>query len=605
VSGASHYRSNLRDVFFDLFEVLDIGRTTLGHGPFAGLDECTARQILEECERFVVEKMAPSFAESDRIGCRFHEGRVILPEALKRSLQAYYEADWHRLDLPERLGGVGAPPTVHWSAFELLAGAHASATYYLFSTFIGKTIDRLGTDDQRRRFVGNIVDRRWGGAMVLTEPDAGSDVGQARTRARHLAGDVWEIDGVKRFITNGDFDAAENIVHLVLARPEGHGPGTKGLSMFIVPKIWVEEDGRLGEPNGVVCTGVEKKLGIKASATCEITYGDGRPARGLLVGGVHDGIRQMFMVIEHTRMAVGVKSMSALSTAYLNALAYARVRVQGADLRRMADRAAPRIAIVGHPDVRRMLMAQKAHAEGMRALCLYAAHVQDRIEILGGRGAAEAETLDRLNDLLLPLVKGYCSERTWDLLALSLQCFGGSGYCQDFPIEQYIRDQKIDSLYEGTTHIQALDLFFRKIGRDGGRALGQLLDEVRATIQTQEGGPALEPERAALGSALKDVQGILQAMTAKAGESLYHVGLWGNRMLFALAELVIGWLLIRHAAVAMAKVEDAPEADRPFYRGKIASARYFAREVLPGLALSRRLVEDGALDLVELEDAAF
>jgi alkylation response protein AidB-like acyl-CoA dehydrogenase len=603
VSTTDHYRSNLRDTFFNLFEVLDIGRHSLGKAPFGTLDEATTRQVLETYEEFCRTRVAPSFAASDREGCtQDREGNVVLPEPLKESIRAHYEAEWHKLELPERLGGYGAPPSVIWSAFELLVGAHASCAFYLFGNFIGKIIERLGTEDQRRRYVKNIVDRHWGGAMVLTEPDAGSDVGQARTKARHVKGDVWEIEGTKRFITNGDYDAAENIVHLVLARPEGAGPGTKGLSMFIVPKYWVDEDGKIGERNGVVCSHIEKKMGIKASSTCEMTYGEKKPALGLLVGGVHEGIKQMFHVIEHARMAVGVKSMSTLSTAYLNALAYTKERVQGADLMRSMDKTAPRVRIIEHPDVRRMLMMQKAHAEGMRALCLYTASIQDRVEILGGHGDREADTLDRLNDLLLPLVKGYGSEKAHEMLSLSLQCFGGSGYCQDFPIEQYMRDQKIDVLYEGTTHIQALDLFFRKIGRDGGETLRALLEEVKRTVMSSD---ALPEERQAVSNAVAEVEAIFGTMAQRIGESLYHVGVWGNRILFALAETVIGWLLLRHALVAHSKLDRASPNDRLFYSGKIASCRFYGEHVLPGISLTRTLIERGTLDLMKIEEEAF
>jgi hypothetical protein len=324
----------------------------------------------------------------------------------------------------------------------------------------------------------------------------------------------------------------------------------------------------------------------------------------------------MFHVIEQARMGVGVKSMSTLSTAYLNALAYTKERVQGPDLLHAADKASPRVRIVQHPDVRRMLMAQKAHAEGMRALCLFTAWVQDQVEIKGGHGAKEAAELDRLNDLLLPLVKGYCSEKAYELLAVSLQCFGGSGFCQDYPIEQYIRDQKIDSLYEGTTHIQALDLFFRKIARDGGQTLQGLLGRVRKTLEDAEGGASLAHERGALARALADVEGIFAAMMGKVGpalagpggstqESLYHVGLQANRVLAALAELAIGWLLVRSSAVAYMRRVEANGPDRAFYTGKIAAARWFCDNVLPGLTLTRKLVENGTLDLMEVPEDAF
>ncbi|MEZ4395090.1 MAG: acyl-CoA dehydrogenase [Polyangiales bacterium] len=607
MSTTHHYKSNFRDTCFNLFEFLDIGRTTLGRGPFTGLDEATARETLRGIERHASTSLAESFASADREGATLlPDGTVHLPESLTRSLHAFWEEGWHLMELPAHLGGAGAPPSLIWGAFEFVSGANATAGFYLFGTFLAKIIDRLSTPAQRARYLPQMIEKRWGGAMVLTEAEAGSDVGNARTRARHIEGDVWEIEGAKRFITNGDFDSVSNVVHLVLARPEGAAGGTKGLSMFIVPKIWVEPDGSLGPRNGLRVTKLEAKMGITASATCEVTYGDGDvPCRGLLVGEVHDGIRQMFHVIEQARMGVGVKSMATLSTAYLNALAYAQERVQGADLPRAADKSSPRVPIIRHADVRRMLMQQKSHAEGMRALALWTASLQDQVEIQGGHGAAEARELDRLNDMLLPLVKGYFSEKAYEMLALSLQTYGGSGYVQDFPIEQYVRDQKIDTLYEGTTHIQALDLFFRKVARDGGATLQGLLARVRETATGDEGGDALAAERASLGVALGEVEAIFMTMLGKAQESVHHVGMQGNRVLIALAELVVGWLLVRHAALALARRPGASEADAAFYDGKVMSARWFAREVLPNVSHARALVERSSIDLMDLSDASF
>ncbi|MBE7454773.1 MAG: acyl-CoA dehydrogenase [Kofleriaceae bacterium] len=598
-----HYQPNLRDIFFNLFEVLDLERTVLGKGAFT-LDGDGVRDALGGLADFVQEHFAPCFAEGDRAGLTFDgAGNVTLPASMTRALEAYYRDGWNKLELPERLGGFGAPPSVAWSAFELLAGSNAAITFYLLGNFHAKVVDALGTEDQKRRYLTNILERHWGGTMVLTEPDAGSDVGAGTTRARHVAGDEYHLEGVKRFITNGDYDQPENIVHMVLARPEGAGPGTKGLSMFIVPKVWVEADGSLGERNGVFVTNVEHKMGIKASATCELTLGATAPCRGLLVGGVHDGIAQMFQIIEYARMGVGTKSMATLSTAYLNARAYTQVRKQGADLARGGDKTAPRVEIIRHPDVRRMLMLQKAFAEGLRALVLYTAHVQDQVLLAGGHGAGDAAVLDARNDLLLPLVKGYSSEKVYELLAVSLQCFGGSGYCSDYPIEQYIRDQKIDTLYEGTTHIQALDLFFRKVARDRGAALQALVADIQATAA---GLPAeLAAEKAALEQAVGEVGAIFMGMMGKVAQSPYHVGLHGNRILFALAELVIGWRLLVNAQVALARRAAAPERERAFYDGKVAAARFYCKEILPGLGASRRIIEKGDLALMELADDAF
>jgi alkylation response protein AidB-like acyl-CoA dehydrogenase len=603
----SHYKSNLRDVFFNLFEVLDIEKTVLGHGPFVTLDGPTARETLTGLEKVAVHDLAASFVEGDRTPLKLdeHTGAVTIPEGTKKSLQALKDGGWGMIEIPEHMGGMGAPPSVCWAGMELVVGANPVTTFYQFGGFISRVIDALGTPSQKQRYCQNMVERGWGASMQLSEPNAGSDVGEGRTKAKHIEGDEWELAGTKCWITNGDFDFPENIVHLVLARPEGHGGGSKGLSLFIVPKWWVGSEGKMGARNGMKVVSIEKKMGIKASATCVMELGGDVPCRGLLMGEVHDGIRQMFAVIEQARMSIGVKSMSTLSTAYLNALQYAKERVQGPDLLHIMDKTSPRVRVIQHPDVRRLLMLQKSHAEGMRALIMHTAGIQDQIAVLGGHHTENTRDLDKQNDLLLPLIKGYCSEKAYELLAQSLQIFGGSGYTQDWPIEQYIRDQKIDTLYEGTTHIQALDLVFRKIARDNGATVMALLSHVQAFAEGGDGGDALKSEREALSKALAALQGIFGVMLPRMGESLYHVGLHANRMLFCLAEIVIAWLLMKHAALALKKLPETSASDRHFYQGKVASARFFAKEVLPNVALHKKVIENGDLALMDLAEDAF
>ena len=481
-----------------------------------------------------------------------------MPESLRKSYRAFMDAEWYRLALPTELGGTPAPPSLNWAVAELTLGANPAVWLYASGFPMARALWYLGTQEQKR-FAQLAIEREWGGTMVLTEPDAGSDVGAGRTRAVPQPDGSWHIEGVKRFITSAEHDLAENIFHLVLARPEGSGPGTKGLSMFLVPKYLVSEDGALGERNGVFATNVEHKMGLKASATCELTFGADRPAVGTLVGGVHDGIRQMFRIIEEARMMVGSKAIATLSTGYLNALDFARSRVQGADLTEMLDKAAPRVTIIHHPDVRRMLMRQKAYAEGLRALLLYTATIQDTLQIAAAEGRSD-ESAAGLNDLLLPLVKGVGSERSYELLTSSLQILGGSGFLQDYPIEQYVRDAKIDSLYEGTTGIQSMDLYFRKIIKDNGKALGTLLATIRDFADgsdAEDGGGALQAERAALADAAAQVEAIATAMTGFLMASvdtpaeIYKVGLNTTRLLMALGDLVIGWLLL------------TPRGDRP------------------------------------------
>ncbi|HEV2537421.1 MAG TPA: acyl-CoA dehydrogenase family protein, partial [Streptosporangiaceae bacterium] len=445
----SHYKSNLRDIEFNLFEVLR-RQDLLGQPPYPDLDEETVRGMLGELERLAAGPLAESFTDADRNPPVFDPAThsVRLPESLRKSYRAFMDAEWYRLSLPAELGGTGAPRSLNWAMAELILGSNPSIWMYASGHTMGRVLWDLGTPEQKR-FAEQAIEAEWGATMVLTEPDAGSDVGAGRTRAVEQPDGTWHIEGVKRFITSAEHDLADNIFHLVLARPEGAGtliPGTKGLSMFLVPKFMVNEDGSLGERNGVYITNVEHKMGLKASTTCEVTFGTERPAVGTLVGGVHDGIRQMFKVIEDARMMVGTKAIATLSTGYLNALDFARNRVQSADLTQLTDKTAPRVTIIHHPDVRRMLMLQKAYAEGMRALMRYTATLQDTLQIAAARGQADQVTAG-LNDLLLPVVKGLGSERSYEMLNLSLQTLGGSGFLQDYPIEQYIRDAKIDSLY--------------------------------------------------------------------------------------------------------------------------------------------------------------
>ncbi|MEX0945779.1 MAG: acyl-CoA dehydrogenase family protein, partial [Acidimicrobiia bacterium] len=474
----SHYRSNLRDLEFNLFEAHRL-QDYLGDGPFADIDAEDARDVLREIGRLAADEWSASFVAADRTALELVDGEVKLPMALKASLHALRDGGWDRFGLPAGLGGTRVPHLLFWATQELLLGSNPTAVLYAGGNLFARVIFEEGTPEQKA-FARLMVERGWAGTMVLTEPDAGSDVGAGTTRARYVDGDVYHLEGVKRFITGGEHDASDNIIHLVLARRDGAGPGTKNLSLFIVPKYLVPDDGALGERNGVVATNLEHKLGLRGSATCELTFGADRPAVGYLLGGVHDGIRQMFRVIAHARMTIGTKSAATLSTGYLNALAYATERVQGPDLAKAMDRDTPRVPIVCHPDVRRMLMLQKAHSEGLRALWTYAAWASDQAEL-----HPDDDLWARLADLLLPLVKGYSAEKAHELLATSLQVLGGSGYLEDYPIEQYLRDAKIDSIYEGTTGIQAMDLFFRKIVKDQGQTVaflaGQVMEFVKAT----------------------------------------------------------------------------------------------------------------------------
>jgi alkylation response protein AidB-like acyl-CoA dehydrogenase len=614
----NHYRSNLADVRFNLFEVF--GRDKVyGTGPWEDLDVETANDMLQAGAHLAENDLADSFRD-DAWSLEFDPatGTVRLPESVKKSYAAYVNAQWWRMDVDAALGGIAAPPSLRWAMCEFPMGSNPSLVFYAQGYPLANILYNHGTEAQKR-IAEWIVDRGWGMTMVLTEADAGSAVGSAKTRAVPQPDGTWHLEGVKRFITCGDHDLSDNLVHLVLARPvntEGAGgPGTKGLSLFVVPKFHIDlETGELGERNGVSATNLEKKMGLKASSTCEVAFGADKPAVGYLVGDVHRGIAQMFDVLEYARMLVGTKGMATLSSGYLNALDFAKIRLQSPDLARRNDKSAPDVPILQHPDVRRSLMTQKAYAEGMRALLTFAACTLDDIRIAGHEGT-DAAALHARNGLLLPVVKAFCSERGYALLAESLQTFGGSGYLREYPIEQYLRDAKVDSIYEGTTAIQGIEFFFRKLGRDKGAALESLLAEIDATVADLGGRSELEQVGTALATATDDVRASVAALFAildETGENpaaVYRIGLQTTRLVMMIGELMLGWLLARQALVARAQLDSDPTLDAArtsFYTGKIAAARFFASEQLPKVGLDRRLLESGVdVDVMALADEAF
>lgn len=595
---SSHYKSNVRDMEFVLFELLNSAER-YGRPPFGELDADAARSILAEAARYATTKLAPTFSDVDREPPSFEPAThsVRLPKALRETVSEYLESGWLDLEFPSQSPDEAVPYSLRWCVTELMFGANPTV---LMGANVVPPVVRLleseGTDAQKR-LAQLIRDKRWLATMVLTEPDAGSDVGAARTRAYPQPDGSWHLEGVKRFITNGDHDVSENIIHMVLARPVGvegaGGSGTRGLSLFVVPKFHVDLDtGRCGDRNGVYVTGVENKLGLTASPTCELAFGVDTPAVGWLLGDRHAGISQMFEIIKHVRMVVGVKAMATLSSGYLNALDYAKTRVQGD-------------TIVDHPDVRRSLLTQKAHAEGMRALILYAATQQDRVQESQYTGAIDT-VADARHQLLLPVIKGYCSEVAWRLLGQeSLQVFGGSGYLKDYPIEQYVRDTKVDALYEGTTAIQGLDLVGRKIVRDERAALDGLLTEISETI-TSVTTDDFAIEREMLRTALRDFDELATIVVDRwTSEDERAVAKQDcTRLLLCLGELVIGWLALRSCVTAREKLTAATGRERDFYLGKIASGQWFLRNVLPRITAALVSVRNTTASFLELPVSA-
>jgi alkylation response protein AidB-like acyl-CoA dehydrogenase len=607
----SHYKANLRDIEFCLFDLLGTEKI-LGTSIFSELDRETSMGMLEEMKRLTENDLAASFVDGDRIGTDFNKatGDVKLPESFKKSYKAYVDGEWWRVDAPVPLGGTKLPASVRWAIAEMVLGSNPAIHIYASGYAFAQVAFHLGTEEQKH-FAKLMVDRHWGATMQLTEPDAGSDVGAGRTKAVQQSDGTWHITGTKRYITSGDADIYENIMHFTLARREGGGPGTKGLSLFLIPKFMFDhKTGDLGKRNGVYVTSVEHKMGLNVSATCEVNLGEKEPAVGYLLGDVHEGIAQMFKVIEFARMMVGTKAIATLSAGYQQALSYAKERVQGGDMKVMNDKASPRVTIIKHPDVRRSLMVQKSYSEGMRALVLYTASIQDEIELAREAGNADRlKDMEALNDLLLPVVKGYGSEKSWTLLGTeSLQTFGGAGFTQDWPLEQYVRDAKIDTLYEGTTAIQGLDFFFRKVVKDGGRALGLLGKEI--ADYAQAGGTHAE-EKAALLKALGDLNGIVGVLVGHAMASqetpaeIYKVGLNTSRCLMAVGDIITAWLLLRQADIAVEKLKGDAGKDKDFFTGKVASAKFFCLNYLPHITADRKIVEATDSAIMDIPESAF
>ena len=604
-----HYRSNVRDLEFNLFEVHGLD-AVLDSGAYGDLDTATVREILCEVARLSEGPIADSFVEADRNPPRFvpSEHTITVPDSVRPAVAAFKDAGWWRIGMSEVIGGVPAPAPVTWAVNEMMVCANPAIQWYS-TPVMSQVLGLVGTE-QQKQWARIGLERGWTGTMALTEPDAGSDVGAGRTKAIAQPDGTWHIEGVKRFISGGDVgDTAENLFHLVLARPEGAGPGTKGLSLFYVPKYLFDPDMLdLRQRNGVFATALEAKMGLKASPTCELTFGaTDIPAVGYLVGDAHEGIAQMFKAIEYARMMVGIKSIGTLSTAYLHALDYAKNRVQGADMTQMTDKNAPRVPITRHPDVRRSLMLQKAYAEGLRALYMYAAahSYEFGVALVAG---VDADLAARVHDMLLPIVKGVGSEKSYQWINESLQTLGGSGYLKDYPIEQYLRDTRIDSLYEGTTAIQSLDFVFRKIARDRGVAFAHVAGEIAAFIDNITDG-RLKAERALLQGALSDVQAMTGTLTTyllAAGHDpaeLYKIGLVSVAFLHAVGDLLIGWRLLVQADIAVAALDAG--ADDSFYRGKLAAASFFAKTILPAISATRAVVENVDTDLMDLADDAF
>ncbi|MDP3278701.1 MAG: acyl-CoA dehydrogenase [Deltaproteobacteria bacterium] len=603
----NQYKVDLREIEFLLFEHLK-ANDVFGKGVFEPWDEETVKMSLAECVKFSQNVLGPLNASGDRQGCRVVDGRVLAPDGFGDAWKAVYAAGWRGIGISVEHGGQGSPKVVHVLCEEFQNGANTA-----FSMYPGLTVGaadvilEFGTDAQKHLYAPRMLDGRWGGTMCLTEAHAGSDVGSAKSGATRRSDGKYDIKGAKIYISGGDNQFTGNIIHLVLARVEGAPPGTKGLSLFIVPAQKIDGDGNVLGSNDVSVTGIEHKMGINGSATCSLNFGENDGCVGELVGTVENqGISQMFRLMNSARIAVGIQSVALASSAYLNALDYAKDRRQGAHITSWKDPTAPRVAIIEHPDVRRMLLDMKARVEGIRTLVVKLALHHDR-SVLETDEDKKAYHLGQI-DLLVPLVKAYGSDQAYRVCETAIQVFGGAGYLKDWPIEQYARDSKIFSIYEGTNHIQAMDLVGRKLGQNGGANTQAFLNEVSTFVSENSAHPILGAAVQSLGRAQEAVGATVMRLLGwfQSGQ-VPMVPLNANRFLEMMSETAVGWLLLEQAKISLDKLADLPAGhhDRAFYEGKRAAAVYFALNVLPDVPAKAEIISLGDDSAINIPDGGF
>ena len=608
----NRYKADLREMRFLLFEQFKLGEV-LGQAPYEAWGQDEVSMVLDEAYKFVCEVLGPLNAGGDREGCRLEGGSVKTPTGFKGAWDKIYEAGWKVLGVSPEHDGQGAPAALTILVEEMLSGANTAFSMYPGLAYgASEVISIFGTPAQRERYCHAMFHGKWGGTMCLTEPQAGSDVGSARTTAKKRADGSYDIRGTKIFISGGDQDLTENIVHLVLARVEGAPPGTKGLSLFVVPKVRIGEGGALGEPNDVLVGTIEHKMGINGSCTCVLNFGENDGCIGELVG-THEnqGMSQMFRMMNGARILVGIQGISVASAAYLNALDYAKDRKQGPSVTQWKDPTAPRVAIVEHPDVRRMLLDMKSRVEGLRALAVKLARHEDSVRQLRGKDDAKASYHQGQVDLLVPLVKAYGSDQAFRICEEAIQTYGGAGYTQDYPVEQYCRDAKIFSIYEGTNHIQAMDLVGRKLGQAGGANMQAYLGDLASFV-------AANAQHPVLGAAVKELGAAQEALAGSTMRLLgwFQMGkmplvpLAANTFLEMMAEATVAWLLLDGARIALEASAKLPEGDegakdRAFYEGKKYAALYFARTVLPRVKFNAEQLGREDTSAIDIGNEAF
>lgn len=607
-----------RDVDFVLHEQLRIDELSKNE-KYADFNKKTIDLIISEARNLAIKEVLPTQKIGDEEGCKLENGVVTVPESFHRVYDLIREGEWVAMTEDPEWGGQGMPRTVAIAAGDYLVGGNFAFMMYPGLTHgAGKLVDEFGTDKQKKLFLKKMYTGEWAGTMLLTEPQAGSDVGALTTTAVKNDDGTYSITGAKIFISGGEHDLVENIIHPVLARIEGAPAGTKGISLFLVPKVWVNDDGSLGEFNDVVCTGIEEKMGIHGNATCSLTLGGKGKCRGTLLGEENKGMKAMFLMMNEARLLVGLQGFTCASSSYMYALNYARERKQGKNLLQAFNENAPSVSIIQHPDVRRQLMIMKSYVEGMRSILYYAGYCSDIAAT--AKDENEKAKYQGLVEIMTPIAKGYVTDKAFEVCSHGVQVYGGYGYIKEYPMEQLMRDCRITMIYEGTNGIQAMDLLGRKLGMKQGKPVMDLFGEIQKTIASAKGIAGLE-----------DFASNLEAAVNKLGEVAMHLGAtaMSPKVMTAFAnahpflevagDVVMAWMLLWRASVAAPLLEKLagsfdPEARRTaaeknknaaFYEGQIRSAEYFVKSVLPVTYGKMKAIMGSSNAVIDIPEASF
>jgi alkylation response protein AidB-like acyl-CoA dehydrogenase len=602
------YRVDVRDVKFQLFEWLPTAKL-LDAQRFSDWDAENVEMVIEEALKIAQEQMAPCNVDGDRVGAQWKDGKVTMPESFKPVFNTLAEGGWIGMLAPPEFGGMGLPETVGTVVNEFFQGANVALSLTLMLTRgAGAMIEGFGTEQLKQMFVEKIYSGQWTGTMCLTEPQAGSDVGASKTKAVKQDDGTYSISGEKIFITSGEHDLTENIVHLVLARTPDAPAGTKGLSLFVIPKIRVNTDGSLGEPNDVYCNNIEEKMGIHGSPTCTLVFGQNDGCRGWLLGEEEQGMKLMFHLMNAARIEVGLQGCSAAGAAHQAALAYARERLQSRHWKEFKNPDAPQVPIVEHPDVRRMLLSAKAYTEAMRALLLQTSYYIDMTHVTEGE---EQERYQSYVEVLTPICKAWASEWGLQVTHWCLQVYGGYGYTSEYPAEQYMRDAEIATIYEGTNGIQALDFVARKLSLDGGKPIRDLLGAAEKTFNKAKNDPELMEPAWTLAAGLKQIETISKELM-KRPDGIQLILVNSVPMLDMVGTCLGAHFLLDQAMLAKEKLNgilsdagvDASDrkaykaflqdnAEAAFYHNKVQTAIHFCYRALPMVPAKAAAIRSG------------